>query len=41
MSHDRMLDDLSPFGYGDRSPANEIEGTDPKSAAALGPDATP
>lgn len=41
MSHDRMLEDLSPFGYGDRSPTNEIEGTDPKSAAALGPDATP
>ncbi|PRZ44199.1 ring-1,2-phenylacetyl-CoA epoxidase subunit PaaD [Antricoccus suffuscus] len=37
----RDLEDLSPFGYGDRSPANDIDGTDPKSAVALGPDVTP
>lgn len=35
------LEDLSPFGYGDRSATNDIDGTEPKSASALGPDATP
>lgn len=36
-----MFEDVSPFGYGDRSPANEIDGSEPKSAAALGTEATP
>lgn len=36
-----ILERKSPFGYGDRSPANDIDGTAPKSASALGPDATP
>lgn len=35
------LEDRSPFGYGDRRPADDIDGTTPKSAAALGPDVTP
>lgn len=40
MAADR-LEERSPFGYGDRRPADDIDGTEPKSAAALGPDATP